>query len=146
MEIQIRYQKENRGLKKRIVRKHLTKVLNDLGCHNKELSILFTTDEKIAELNEEYRKKPGPTNVLAFSMAEGVDQKFESSMLGDVIVSIDTALKEAKDLGESMASTIDRLLIHGVLHLLGFDHETSPKEAIRMEKEEKRLMSLIEEE
>ena len=56
MEIQIRYQKENRGVKKRIVRKHLTKVLNDLGCHNKELSILFTTDEKIAELNEEYRK------------------------------------------------------------------------------------------
>jgi rRNA maturation RNase YbeY len=117
-----------------------------LDCHDKELSILFTDDEKIAKLNEQYRKKSGPTNVLAFSMEEGMDQGFASRMLGDVVISIDTALKEADDLGEPVASTIDRLLVHGVLHLLGFDHEASPKEAIRMEKEEKRLMSLIVEE
>ena len=66
-------------------------------------------------------------------------------MLGDVVVSVGTALKESKALGEPLEHTIDRLLIHGVLHLLGYDHEKSTAEAARMEKEEKRLQALVRE-
>lgn len=115
-----------------------------MACHDKELSILFTNDEHMAQLNEHYLGRIGPTNVLAFPMAGDLTHRIESEMLGDVVVSVDTALRESKGYGEPLDRTIDRLLIHGVLHLLDFDHEKSATEADRMEKEEKRLMELIE--
>ncbi len=122
------------------------KVLSDLGCHDKELSVLLTNDERIAQLNYRYRGKKGPTNVLAFPMSDGMASDYNSTMLGDVVISGDTALRESKELGETPEYTVDRLLIHGVLHLLGFDHTGSEEDAVRMEKEEKRLMTLIVEE
>ena len=120
-----------------------------MGCHDKELSILFTDDNRMAQLNFRYLGRKRPTNVLAFPMAD-LDRPakqtptVESVMLGDVVISIDTALSEADEFGETIEYTIDRLLIHGVLHLMGHDHEEPEAEALRMEKEEKRLMELIE--
>lgn len=103
----------------------------------------------MAQLNFRYLGRKGPTNVLAFPMADLDAQAkqtpaVESVMLGDVVISIDTALSEADEFGETMEHTIDRLLIHGVLHLMGHDHEESEAEALLMEKEEKRLMGLVE--
>jgi len=120
-----------------------------LGCHDKELSILFTDDNRMAQLNFRYLGRKGPTNVLAFPMADldtpaKQTPAVESVMLGDVVISIGTALSEAEEFGETIEYTIDRLLIHGVLHLMGHDHEKSESEALLMEKEEKRLMGLIE--
>jgi rRNA maturation RNase YbeY len=80
---------------------------------------------------------------MAFPMANISGEGFDSSMLGDVVISVDTALRESKECGESLEYTIERLLIHGVLHLSGYDHEESDSEADRMEKEEKRLIALI---
>lgn len=114
-----------------------------MGCHDKELSILFTDDRSMARLNERYLNRKGPTNVLAFPMAGELMPGVESTMLGDVVVSVDTAIRESKGLCEPLAHTIDRLLIHGILHLLNYDHERSILEAECMEKEEKRLMALI---
>ena len=122
-----------------------------MGCHDKELSILFTDDNRMAQLNFRYLGRKRPTNVLAFPMAD-LDRPakqtptVESAMLGDVVISMDTALSEADEFGETIEHTIDRLLIHGVLHLMGHDHEESEFEALQMEKEEKRLMELIESE
>lgn len=125
-----------------------------MAYHDKELSILFTNDEQIAQLNEQYLGRKSPTNVLAFPM-DGLSARetkvgasaseIESVMLGDVVISVDTALRESKEFGESVEHTIDRLLIHGVLHILGYDHEKSAEEARVMEKEERRLMTLIKE-
>jgi rRNA maturation RNase YbeY len=64
-------------------------------------------------------------------------------MLGDIVVSVDTALRESGNLGEPLEETLYRLLIHGLLHLLNYDHGRSSKEARRMEKEERRLLALI---
>jgi len=114
-----------------------------LACHNRELSILFTNDEQIAQLNAHYLGRRGPTNVMAFPMANISGEGFDSSMLGDVVISVDTALRESKECRESLEYTIERLLIHGILHLSGYDHEESDFEADRMEKEEKRLIALI---
>ena len=100
----------------------------------------------MAQLNDRYLGRKGPTNVLAFPMSDGEDPDDDSVMLGDVVISSDTALRESEELGEPLEYTVDRLLIHGVLHLLDFDHTKSEEEAIRMEKEEKRLMELIMEE
>lgn len=114
-----------------------------MAYHDKELSVLFTDDERITQLNNRYLGRKGPTNVLAFPMMNSPESKVVSAMLGDVVVSVDTALRESKDLGEPLDYTIDRFLIHGVLHLLGFDHERSSEKAAQMEKEEERLMALI---
>jgi len=127
------------------IKQKLEKVLKDLGCHDKELSVVLTDNNRIAQLNERYLGKKGPTNVLAFPMSGGPMPLVESVMLGDVVISLDTALKESKEIGEPLDHTIDRLLIHGVLHLLGYDHEKSDKEAKRMEKEETRLLAQIRE-
>jgi len=143
MEIQIKSQREIPGLKIQKIKRKLEKVLKDLACHDKELSILFTDDKQIAELNKRYLQRKGPTNVLAFPMAGGPVPQVESVMLGDVAISIDTALRESEELGESLEYTIDRLLIHGVLHLLGYDHEKSSGQAKRMALEEERLMAVM---
>jgi len=117
-----------------------------LACHDKELSILFTDDERIAELNSQYLGKEGPTNVLAFSMIEGTEPDILTPMLGDVVISVETALRESKERGESLEKTVCRLLIHGILHIFGYDHEKTEFEAEKMEEEENRLMALIKEE
>jgi len=117
-----------------------------LGFHEGELSVLFTDDKRMAELNHRYLKRQGPTNVLAFPMLSGSPPPFPSGMLGDVVISVDTAISESRELGEPLLRTVDRLLIHGILHLLGYGHEVSPKQAQRMTQEEIRLMTLVMEE
>jgi rRNA maturation RNase YbeY len=113
-----------------------------LDLHDVELSILLTDDAMISELNRRYLHKNGPTNVLAFPMRE---KSFpgQPAMLGDVVVSLDTAVKESTQTGESIEGTVTRLLVHGVLHLLGYDHEESRAEASRMKKEEARLLQVV---
>jgi probable rRNA maturation factor len=121
----------------------MKKVLKDLACDDAELSILFTDDRHISQLNSHYLGRDGPTNVLAFPMTQGPSPDIESPMLGDVVVSVDTAIRESENLGEPLAETICRLLIHGILHLLHYDHEGSSEKVERMEKEEARLFALI---
>jgi rRNA maturation RNase YbeY len=121
----------------------LKKLFADLDFREGELSILFTDDERIAELNHRYLGRKGPTNVLAFPMFSESSPPPLSGMLGDVVISLDTAVSESKELGEPLQRTVDRLLVHGILHLLGYDHEISPKEALRMKREENRLLTLI---
>jgi len=145
MEIQISYQLEIPGLKNQKIRSKLVRILEDLDCPDKELSVLFTGDTRIAQLNRLYLGRNGATNVLAFPMCDGQAPELESPMLGDVVISVDTALRESRELGENIEETIVRLLVHGVLHLLGYDHENSIHDAQRMEKEERRLIELIQE-
>lgn len=146
MEVQITFQRKIPGLGSRTIKRKLRKLFEDLGFHEGELSVLFTNDKRIAELNRQYLKRQGPTNVLAFPMLSGTPPLLPSGMLGDVVISLDTAVSESRELGEPLQRTVDRLLIHGVLHLLGYDHEGSPKQALRMRKEENRLMTLLMEE
>jgi probable rRNA maturation factor len=127
------------------IKRIMKKLLEDLGCNKRELSILFTDDGHIAELNKKYRGKDKPTNVLAFPMADD-SCDVDSGMLGDVVISVDTAMRESAETGETTDETIYRLLVHGLLHLLGYDHERSLKDEKTMSKEEARLKLLIREE
>ena len=128
-----------------MIKRVMKTVLEDLACEQKELSILFTDDGHITELNRIYRGKDRPTNVLSFPMA-GDSSEVESGMLGDIVISVDTAMRESAGTGETPDETIYRLLIHGLLHLLGYDHETSKKDERIMSREESRLGILIREE
>jgi probable rRNA maturation factor len=118
------------------------KILRGLGYPEAELSLLFTGDEGITELNRRYLKRDKPTNVLAFPMIDAEQPEVKTSMLGDIVISLDAALREAQACGESLEGAIDRLLVHGLVHLLGYDHEGSRQEARRMQKEEKRLLAM----
>jgi probable rRNA maturation factor len=116
-----------------------------LGCDRGELSILFTDDAHISELNRSYLGREGPTNVMAFPMSDDPDSGVRSGMLGDVVISVDTALREARSANEPPEEAIYRLLIHGILHLMDYDHERSPRDERIMMREEARLLSFIRE-
>ncbi len=146
MEIQIRFRKRIPGLKSRKIKQLLKKTFKDLVNHDVELSILFTDDNHISQLNRHYLDRESSTNVLAFPMSGGSAVDVDSGLLGDVVVSVDTAIRESKERGVPLNEITYRLLIHGILHLLNYDHERSSEEALRMEKEESRLLAIIMEE
>lgn len=102
------------------------RLLRDEGCSEKvEVSILLTDDERIAELNRQYRGIDAPTDVLSFSQVEGEempDGDSEHVVLGDVVISVETASRQAAGRGCPTEDEVDLLLVHGLLHLLGYDH------------------------
>jgi len=115
-----------------------------LDCRDGELSILIVDDAQMAELNSKYLNRSGPTNVIAFPMREGKFSNVAPHLLGDVVISVETAQREAAPAGISMEARFAQLLVHGILHLLGFDHEKTERQARRMEKMSRELESLIE--
>lgn len=114
-------------------------ILENLDCRDKEISLLFIDDDGIREINKEYLGRDYPTNVIAFSMTEGEFGDINPDMLGDIIISVETALRNAKDAEIEFEEELDFLMIHGILHLLGYDHETSEADARRMEEKEREL-------
>ena len=125
------------------IKMKLKRILKDLECHDAELSILITDDKHIAELNSRFLKRKGPTNVLSFPIREDNPNEPATPMLGDIVISLDAAMRDAIITGESLSKMTDRLLIHGLLHLLGYNHEKA-EEAQRMEEETERLLTMVE--
>ncbi|MBW2430525.1 MAG: rRNA maturation RNase YbeY [Deltaproteobacteria bacterium] len=119
-------------------------ILNALDYPDAELSILIVDDQQIAQLNRQYLNREGPTNVIAFSMRQGQFSDIAPNLLGDVVISADTAHREAQSAGISMQDRFDQLLIHGTLHLLGYDHENTAAEAQKMEAKANELLQLLE--
>lgn len=97
-----------------------------------EISVLLTDDAEMTILNSEYRGIDAPTDVLAFAMREGEDnQAVHPMLLGDVVISLETAARQAAAAKHSLETEVAFLSVHGVLHLLGYEHET-PEEEARM--------------
>ena len=94
-------------------------------------------------LNAQYRGIDRPTDVLAFAMREGPFADLNPQVLGDVAISAETALRQARARRHSLAKELTRLLIHGTLHLLGYDHEVSPADARLMRAKERELWRLV---
>lgn len=119
-------------------------ILSDLGCNKHELSLVLTDDREIFDLNKSYRGIAGATNVLSFPMQEGDFSDITPGLLGDVVISCETAEKEADAAGISLSERMSQLLVHGILHLLGFDHEKDDQSALAMEKKSLELLRKIE--
>ena len=100
-------------------------------------------DPQIAELNQQYLNRQGPTNVIAFAMREGEFSDLSPHLLGDVVISTDTAAREAQLAATGTEQRFNELLVHGILHLMGYDHETSEDDARVMEDKSRELMNLI---
>jgi len=150
----------------RAVRADAARLLRSLGLDAAELSIVLTGDRAIQKLNHTFRRKNSPTDVLSFPLGASSShlrsavgavreppimsfprlvpgERASSSPLGDVVISIDTARRQARDLGTSLPDRLRTLLIHGLLHLLGYDHERSAADARRMFAKERALASTL---
>ena len=124
------------------------RILSDLGCpEDTELSVSIVGDRTIRRINREYLARDRPTNVISFSLREGDCGAIMTHALGDVIISADTAAREALEGGIETGERIGFLLLHGILHLCGYDHERSGEvEARRMEAKEKALFRMLKKE
>jgi len=140
MKIWIRNLQKPIPLDLRRLRKIARAVLSETELSGGELSISFVDDAQIRELNRRYLGRNKPTNVLAFSMGEGEFPSLHPPVLGDVIVSVDTARRQSNRFGLSEMEMIVLLMIHGILHLLGYEHEGTKKGARRMALKQKELL------
>ena len=114
--------------------------LLDKGDH--ELSIVLTDDQQIRSLNRDYRQKDTPTDVLSFGQMEGEPFVAPIPVLGDLVISLQTAARQAVERGHPLAAEVRILLVHGLMHLLGHDHMEATERAIMAKAEDDLLASL----
>jgi probable rRNA maturation factor len=117
-----------RGLSRGRMRERASALLEALDESDAELSLALVDDATGAELNQAWRGRSGATDVLSFSLREGAHARHRGALLGDVVIAVSVARRQAREQGHTLEAECLRLLIHGVLHLLGYDH-ARPAEA-----------------
>ncbi|HLZ34676.1 MAG TPA: rRNA maturation RNase YbeY [Nitrospira sp.] len=118
-------------------------VLAEVGESSAELGLSFIGDRRMQRLNRRFRRKDRTTDVLAFAMREARTphaSRLAAGLLGDVAISIPTAIRQAREAHRSLDHEIVTLLVHGILHLCGYDHERSESEARRMQRRERMVL------
>jgi probable rRNA maturation factor len=113
-------------MKRAVLEERARRMLRALERESAELSIVLCDDVTIRELNRDYRERDAPTDVLAFPMGEGEGGDLQPDLLGDVVISVDTARRQQKR--PTLHEELTFLLAHGLLHLLGYDHATRAEE------------------
>jgi probable rRNA maturation factor len=141
MPVDIVSRARGRKLPLRRIKRTAEKILDFLDESESELSLALVGDTAIAKLNKKYRRKAKATDVLSFPAERAANGG--PMLLGDVVISIDKAREQARAGGWTLAQEIDRLLIHGVVHLLGYDHERSPKDARIMRALERKIARAV---
>jgi probable rRNA maturation factor len=120
------------------------RILKTLGYEGYELSLVLVDDREITRLNRRYFRRNRPTNVISFPMMDGTPVSLRAKILGDVVISAETAQRDAREAGEKTKEEILFLLIHGILHLAGYDHEGTKAERERMDARGREIFSLLE--
>lgn len=144
MKIQIENKQTKIKIQRRKIRSTVLKLLKIMDCANKELSISFVDDNTIKQLNNHYLQRDHSTNVLSFSLQEGEYGNVNPHILGDIVISTETAQRDAAKGDLSLSEEIDFLIIHGLLHLLGFNHENTTKaQTTKMQMKERELFVIL---
>lgn len=117
------------------------RILDYLGENPSELSVLLVNNRKIRSLNAKFRGKNEPTDVLSFPLEESLPTG--TKLLGDVVISLQQARRQAREKGKHFSREVEWLLIHGILHLLGYDHERSRRDAKIMHSMERRIQRAL---
>jgi len=131
MEIDVLFRPGCRSTTATHLRDLARKILKSASSECEQICILLTSDEEIRSLNKRFRGLDQPTDVLSFPACEGGLP--EDGHLGDVVISVETARRQARSLERTLRQEIDFLLLHGLLHLLGYDHETDQGEMERLQ-------------
>ncbi len=139
---QIHYRNEVRGsgVDARALKATMRTLLRAVDEADAEISITLVDDAAIRAINREHRGKDKPTDVLSFPLEP--EPFAQERLLGDIVISIDTARRQAADYDAPLQRELYRLMIHGLLHVLGHDHEAADERAV-MEAEERRLAAAI---
>ena len=127
---------------RRLLARRARSLLGALGIPRAELSLALVSDDAIASLNAAHRGKRGTTDVLSYSLVEGAHAGHRAELLGDVVIAVGVAWRQARELRRPLNDELLRLLIHGVLHLLGFDHQAAA-DARRMRRKERALWKAL---
>ena len=144
MNLQIKNNQNKIKIDRRKIRGTVGKITKMLDCADKEISLCFVDDEKIKQLNKQYLGKDKATNVLSFSLRETEYGDVNPQILGDIVISVETAKRDALESGLTLAQEIDFLFIHGFLHLLGYNHQnTTKKETNIMRQKEKEIFNIV---
>ncbi len=138
MEVEIRSSTSGAPPRAR-VRRVLEGAARAMHAASHEVSILFCGDARMAALNRRWRGKDRPTDVLAFPVSDSGGR-----FLGDIVISVPYASRQARRRGEPASREIDRLLVHGYLHLLGYDHETDRGEMDALEAKLRKRLGIAE--
>lgn len=118
------------GVVRSDLRLRIEAMMRARNLENEEASFLLTDDKQIHKLNLEYRGFDKPTDVLAFALSEGEPMPNSAGLLGDVIVSVETARRQAREAKRPLVDELSMLLAHGLLHLLGYDHRTAKEDRV----------------
>jgi len=144
MNIQIENKQTKIKIQRCKIRSTVRTLLNIMDCADKELSISFVDDKTIQQLNKNYLRRDNSTNVLSFSLQEGKFGNINPNILGDIVISAETAQRDAAVGDLSLSEEIYFLIIHGLLHLLGFNHENTTKaQTTNMRIKEKELFRIL---
>ncbi len=133
IDIEYNLEEYEKRIPHQVVEKRVNEVLKLFSKDDVELSISFVSDDEIQELNKQWRNIDSPTDILSFVQSDNVDDMDfwptdnESNILGDMIISIKAIERNCENFNVSFDEEVDRLLIHGILHLLGHDHKTNDK-------------------
>ena len=119
------------------------RILKTLGYAGYELTVVLVDDREITRLNRQYFRRNRPTNVISFPLMDDSPVSLRSRILGDIVISAETAQRDAREVGEKAEGEILFLMIHGVLHLVGYDHEGSVAERRKMEAKEKEFLGAL---
>lgn len=134
---------DSAGIDQERIRLAAEAALEISGNAGSELSVVLVGNEEIRELNRRFLDRDRPTNVIAFPMIQGEFSSINPELLGDVVISVETAATEAGHGGMSVERQTAFLLIHGLLHLLGHEHEEDEEERARMEEAERKLLEAL---
>ena len=143
MIIRIKSNQRKQKLALKSIERRLRVLLERLDLPEAELSVLFTGERAMRRLNRTYRGIDRPTDVLSFPFREGAYGDVRPDLLGDIVVCVPVAERQSREDGETLPRAVDRLLVHGLLHLLGYDHEQGGARAAAMRRRERRLLTTL---
>lgn len=144
MSISIQNRQKSQQVDTGRLRRSLKRLLKELNCKDNEISLLLVDDDQIREINKTFLKRDRPTNVISFSMKEGSFGHIHPEILGDIILSTETAARDAQTGHLDFMDEMEFLLIHGLLHLIGYNHEaTGAEEAEKMKIRERELFFML---
>ena len=141
MAVHVRRDTRNPQVSATRLKQKAQRILDYLGENPSELSVLLVNNHKIRRLNAKFRGKNEPTDVLSFPLAECLPTG--TKLLGDVVISLEQAQRQAREKLQAFSREVEWLLIHGILHLLGYDHERSRRDARIMRLMERRIQRAL---
>lgn len=134
-----------RDVRKREIKHFIKRICDILSLHDVSIALIVTDNECIRDINRRYRNQDYPTDIITFAYRENPFPRHDSEVeqLGDIYLSLEKAFENSQEYGVDFISELKLLLVHGVLHLIGYDHELSERDEKKMRKREQEILEML---